>query len=38
MVPGRPVAAGLIPEKPKAARSNSSMKTSITRTGFSWST
>jgi hypothetical protein len=32
---GRPVAAGAIPEKPKLARSSSSMKTSITRTGFS---
>jgi len=32
---GRPVAAGVIPEKPEAARSSSSMKTSITRTGFS---
>ena len=31
----RPVAAGVIPENPKAARSSSSMKTSITRTGFS---
>ena len=26
---------GVIPENPKAARSNSSMKASITRTGFS---
>jgi hypothetical protein len=30
-----PVAAGVIPENPKAARSSSSMKTSSTRTEFS---